>query len=300
MSDIVTIDGALRSGVSFFQDYIPRHCAANGLDAAAFMDAAREPEPAICPHCGRELRYPPIGGEDGLPAFWRPIPEPCPNPECQRIEAKAEAKRVHQERLAELRRLLPMSGVPTDYLTSTTQNYETANVSLRAALKAVRSYIATLEGPLDGGGLYIEGSVGTGKTHLAAAIARGAIWYGHTVLFTSSTRLLDQIKAGYSDGDDSFARRCRNVGLLIVDDIGKEYGTAWALSEFADIIGTRYAHRRPVVYTSNFPLADDASDDLMQALARRDGGDAAEAIVSRIAGACRRVEVIGDDWRRKA
>ena len=59
-------------GSSFMDDYIPRHCAAHGLDPGAFMDPASEPEPAVCPHCGNLLHYPRIELPNGT-WRWRPI-----------------------------------------------------------------------------------------------------------------------------------------------------------------------------------------------------------------------------------
>ena len=269
--------GGVLEGSTFMHDYIPRHCAANGLDPDAFMNPDAEPEPAVCPHCGRPLRYPRMEMPDGS-WLWRPIPEPCGNPACIRLEAEDAARRAHNERLAQLPAQLKACGVPAKYMRSTTQNYETPNPMLAAAKDSVLRYIHGLEAErMPAEGLYLTGGVGTGKTHLAAAIARGGLWYGHTVRFVSTLQLAADIKREMNGGDvEGLKLRHQNVGLLILDDIGKEYATDWALSVLMEIIGTRYAERRPTVYTSNYALSG-----LADALSQHGGRDSAAAIVTR-------------------
>ena len=283
---------------SFFGEYIPRHCAANGLDAAPFMNPDAVPDAAVCPHCGALLPYPKLTGPDGEFWGWRPIPEPCQNPRCRKLEAEAEKRRKRNERMAKLPELIARSGVPAGYRDKTTRNYSAANPILAEARQLVLEYIGWLNGDLPSGGLYLTGGVGTGKTHLAVAIARGALWYGHTVQFTSTISLMRAIKREMDGGDmESLMRRYENTGLLVLDDIGKEYATPWALSQLSDIIGARYAAERPVVYTSNYAL--DGNSGLAQALAQQGGLDSAEAIVSRIKGSTQVVKMLGEDWRRK-
>ena len=73
--------------------------------------------------------------------------------------------------------------------------------------------------------LYIEGTNGTGKTHLAAAIALQLINEGIPVICKTSSDLLLDIKKAF---DNEYVKEhevldiYKKVDLLIIDDLGKE------------------------------------------------------------------------------
>jgi DNA replication protein DnaC len=109
--------------------------------------------------------------------------------------------------------------------------------------------------------LTLVGTVGTGKTHIAHALAWAWLELGRTVLYYQVEVLLDALRRGYSswqagnaDGYDNIIGFSRNVGLLILDDFGAQHETEWAVSKLDQIIDCRYEHRRPLVVTTNLAL----------------------------------------------
>ncbi len=82
------------------------------------------------------------------------------------------------------------------------------------------------------GWLLLEGSYGCGKTHLAAAVANTRLAQGDNVLFITAPDLLDHLRSAYApnseSGYDDLFDRVRNVGLLILDDLGVENPSPWA------------------------------------------------------------------------
>lgn len=102
---------------------------------------------------------------------------------------------------------------------------DTAGVETSAA-KFVGEYVADLQYLLGRGiGLFLCGSVGNGKSLLAALIAKRALRTGHEVYFTTFDSLLTAYTKGWRDVADQhwFETTVRNVNLLVVDDMGKEW-----------------------------------------------------------------------------
>ena len=136
-----------------------------------------------------------------------------------------------------------------------------------------------------GTGLYLFGTVGTGKTWTAAGIMRAYIERGErTRWLTVPTWLHQQRESFDSDASmesvESLARR----GLLVLDDIGVERATPWALEMLYVLINEAYNRETPMVVTGNLTLAQ---------LADKIGA----RLVSRMAEVCKPVEIKGPDRR---
>lgn len=108
--------------------------------------------------------------------------------------------------------------------------------------------------------LLLGGTYGCGKTHLAAAIANHCIAAGRAVLFLNTPDLLDRLRAGFAPGaDDSYADRFAeicNAPILILDDLGTESPTAWAVEKLYQILNYRYNAKLPTVITTNREIKD--------------------------------------------
>jgi DNA replication protein DnaC len=126
--------------------------------------------------------------------------------------------------------------------------------SLQNALGAARQFAASPKG-----WLLLTGNYGCGKTHLAAAIANTCVEYGMATLFLTVPDLLDWLRYTYGSSDTSYEQRfeeIRNVNLLVLDDLGAQNATPWAIEKLFQIIDYRYIRRLPLVVTSNQRLED--------------------------------------------
>lgn len=109
------------------------------------------------------------------------------------------------------------------------------------------------------GWLMVTGRYGSGKTHLAAAIANDAIEKGVSTLFLTVPDLLDWLRYAYSGVDASFEERfeeIREIPLLILDDFGTQNATPWAQEKIFQILNHRYINQLPTVITSNLLMTD--------------------------------------------
>lgn len=133
------------------------------------------------------------------------------------------------------------------------------------------------------GSYYIHGSVGVGKTVLAAQMlveAREQYYFNKIqgkAMFISVPEFFNRLKASYGDFDESEQQildMYSTVRFLVLDDLGAERSTDWVMSMLYLLINRRYENMLTTVITSNYTL-DELTDKL---------GDA--RIPSRISRMC--------------
>lgn len=132
----------------------------------------------------------------------------------------------------------------------TTYTIRAQQAALQAALGAAQRYADE-----PSGWLYIHGTVGAGKSHLAAAIANTLAGRGVRATYASTPAHLSFIKSGFRDGSaDDRLLALQQVDLLVLDDLGTEQDSPWNRQALYQILNTRYLHERPTVLTSNGPI----------------------------------------------
>jgi len=152
---------------------------------------------------------------------------------------------------------LRLAGVPPDFISITwadvkprpeVKGFDGAAGMCRAFSENITEHLET------GSGLVLCGTVGVGKSLLAALICRGAREGGRTVLFARTRALLDRLK----DWDNAFDfhKELEAADLLVLDDLGGEYASDWARSEIDALVSARHAERRSIIATSNLSPGD--------------------------------------------
>ena len=124
--------------------------------------------------------------------------------------------------------------------------------------------------------LVLAGKPGTGKTHLAIAIAIDVMKSGRNAIVKTVPDLLDELARADWEHDDFFGLRqkFRDVSCLVLDDLGKEKSTPKKLEYLYQIIDYRYSHGLQTIITTN------AYD--MNELVNNDNAKVIEPIVSRL------------------
>ena len=125
--------------------------------------------------------------------------------------------------------------------------------SIEYAYNQAKHFAHNLEG-----WLLLQGKYGSGKTHLAAAIANLVVENGIQTIFITVPDLLDTLRFSYDNIDITFEERfeeIRNCHLLILDDFGTQNATEWAQEKLFQIINFRYINHLPMVVTTNLSLA---------------------------------------------
>ena len=125
---------------------------------------------------------------------------------------------------------------------------------MRGVLAYCRSYAENFVLPADS--LLLRGPTGTGKTHAALAIARAAAERGFGVIYGPAQVLLHRIEKehfGRAEGESEDV--LESCDLLILDDLGTEFGSAFYTSCLYNIINTRMLSRLPTVISTNLTQA---------------------------------------------
>jgi DNA replication protein DnaC len=165
---------------------------------------------------------------------------------------EADARRAARERQAKIDKVLSLSIIGDRFMDRTFENFTVSphNEKAFAAAKAVAADPTR--------GVVFYGPSGTGKTHLAGAIAHECIARGTPAIVNTVGKILSRVRGTFNNGgretESSFMDSCADVKVLILDDLGKETLTAWSARFFWELINARYERNLPIIATSNIPL----------------------------------------------
>lgn len=137
-------------------------------------------------------------------------------------------------------------------------------------------------------GLLFWGTVGTGKSYTAACIANELLERNIPVVMTSFVKILQNIQ-GNPEEEKVFMNRLNDARLLIIDDLGTERNTDYALEKVYNIIDSRYRAGKPLILTTNMTVKE--MQDTTDIRYKR--------IYDRIFEMCFPVRVPGRSWREK-
>lgn len=136
-------------------------------------------------------------------------------------------------------------------------------------------------------GLLFYGGVGTGKTFAAACIANQLLNQRIPVIMTSFVKLLESMQ-GFSEDDSALIACLNRAKLLIIDDLGAERSTDYALEKVYDIVDSRYRAKLPIILTTNLSMTElKESTDIRYT-----------RIYDRIFEMCYPMQFKGQSWRK--
>lgn len=155
-------------------------------------------------------------------------------------------------------------------------------------LKACRTYAANFRA--NSPSLLFKGGTGLGKTHLSLAIAGAAIEKGYGVIYGSAQSFALSLERERFDRRDTDREeggayeRLLACDLLILDDLGTEFPSAYVNAALYDILNTRLLAEKPTIISTNLTM-----QELEQRYSQR--------FASRIAGSYGTLEFLGRDVR---
>lgn len=176
--------------------------------------------------------------------------------------AKLEADEAASEKRwkqSQIDRMMGDLQLPERFAGATLDNYQAVNDDAARCLKLCKAYAAKWPERLkQGGGLVMCGKPGTGKNHLALAIAKHVInEHQNSALFTTALRIARLFKSTWSKNSErteaEVIRIYTDPELLIIDEVGVQFGSEAEKLILFEIINTRYERMMPTILISNLP-----------------------------------------------
>lgn len=160
--------------------------------------------------------------------------------ECDFLKAKKSKDRVYYLGSTNDLREASISAIYTD---------DVSRIGLLKSFKEV------LDNP-NGKGIYLHGGFGCGKSYCMAALVNKLSEQGYKCGHISMSLLLGELKKSYSDNDD-YLSKIKKMDILVLDDIGGEYATAWSRDEvLGSILQYRMENKLLTMFTSNHSIDD--------------------------------------------
>ena len=203
----------------------------------------------------------------------------------ERLE-KEEAERREQRRKDRIEQRRNEAFPDASLINATFENSVDANeTGMKVALNYVDKFPEFLQA---GRGLIFFGTVGTGKTYLAACIANALIDKGYTALVTNFSRIVNTIQGMY-EGKQEYLDSLNEYDLLVLDDFAAERDTEYMNEQVYNILDNRLRSGLPLILTTNLTAAE----------LKEPNGITRQRLHSRIYEMCFPVEIVGKDRRRK-
>ena len=140
----------------------------------------------------------------------------------------------------------------------------------------------------NGKNIILYGSTGLGKTFLCSCIASALTEGGDAVMYQTAFNLIGHMEEQKFRGADNFelTNMYYNVPVLIIDDLGTEFSTAFTSSVIFDLINYRLGNKKSTVISTNLSL-----DEIKEQYGPR--------VQSRILGEYELLKLSGSDIRTK-
>ena len=198
----------------------------------------------ICPVCkGAGFVHPALNS--GKVDFSRVTPCQC---------SKGELRKKKTEYLEKYSNMGSMSQLNFDNLSPKGKATSTiAQERFTQVYQAARDFADNPQG-----WLLFSGPGGSGKTHLACAVANHRLSLGEPVFYIGAADLLDHLRSAFSPASDTtyddLFEQVKNVPLLVLDDLTLGSTSSWAKEKLEQLLHHRFNARLATVITTDVPL----------------------------------------------
>lgn len=173
--------------------------------------------------------------------------------ESKELEEK-KRQEEYEEQMRRINRLKEASMMDKKYREVTFEKYEVREEN-KKVFEMAKKYAGRFQDMYKKNqGLLLYGSVGTGKSFTAACIGNYLLDNAKPVIMTSFVKILQDIWE--NDREAEYITILNSASLLIVDDLGTERETDYALEKVYNIIDSRVRANKPMIITSNLELND--------------------------------------------
>jgi len=187
----------------------------------------------------------------------------CPacNSEQKAIAEREQAEKDAQERHASWVRRMGEAGIPERFRNRTLASYKATNAGQKRALVFMTEYAEQFSRVSETGrSAILCGFPGTGKTHLAIGVALHVMTIGKAAAFTTVQRMIRRLKDSWRkdslESESDVINLLVYPDLLIIDEIGVQFGSEFEKNFMFDLLNERYEKRKPTILLSNLTTAE--------------------------------------------
>lgn len=202
--------------------------------------------PAVCPQHGNYL------ARNLLTTVW----STCPACNAELLASDNERARVEAIAREDRRQAALLSGsrIPQRFVGRSFENFRVSTDAQRQALSIARDFAEDFEAHAKrGAGLVFAGGPGTGKSHLAGAILQAVMRPG--VRYVTCMDMIRSVRETWRRdskvSESEVLDLLEGLDLLVIDEVGMQYGTEGEQNILFDVLDRRYREVRPVIVLTN-------------------------------------------------
>lgn len=171
--------------------------------------------------------------------------------EKRREKAEREAEEAEANRHAQL----AGAGIPARFAERTLANFKAEGKAQADAAEIARDFIENFQTyRKKGASLVFSGRPGTGKSHLALAILQG-IMPRYIGRYVTCMDVIREVRSTWrkdsEKGEAEILKDLCDQPLLVIDEIGMQYGSDGEQTILFDVLDLRYREMRPTILITN-------------------------------------------------
>lgn len=253
-----------------------------------------------CKFCGKDLK--PIG----LDYLYANMPlssieyERCNCKQSKAYWNEVDLKEEKQKKRKQFEQMIRQFYIQ-NYINKRIQDYQFENFIItetnKKEVEIAKDFTEKCINKNQKNGLIITGKSGVGKTHLATAILNKLTEKDLLVLMGRLILLLDVIKDTFKDfssKEKDIIELYSKVDILIIDDLGTERISSWALEKLYTIIENRNENKLPIIATTRFN-----KESLLDRFYQSEDEELSKAVIQKLYQFCYGIELKKYDQNEK-
>lgn len=177
----------------------------------------------------------------------------------EEIEQLKVAEEREQFKAAIAQQRIGDAAIPVRFASKTLDTFVADTEQRKRALTTAQQFVDRFNDAC-GMSLILLGKPGTGKTHIACGIGHALMAKHRSVMFTTTYKAILRVKETWGKGsgetETQVVRRFVDPDLLIIDEVGVQFGSETEKQILFNLINERYENVKSTIAISNLNIDD--------------------------------------------